>query len=223
MRLTSLLILFIFIGCNMSNQPRLILLTTKHLADFSSASAIEFYKDKFYIIGDDSRYLLITDKEYNVVDTIVIFPGDSHRIPKKEKADLEAAAIIQLGGVDYLIAIGSGSTPERLRYVFFPLEHPRNFRIDTGDFYNEIRYGGIDITNIEGLAIVKKHWVFANRANLSQRDNYLIWQGTPEWCGFKEFGKIKLELPDDDGFLKGISGLSYVEDIEREQGLRGNL
>ncbi len=215
MRLTSLIISLIFIGCTMSHQPQLSLLVTKRLTNFSSASAIEFYKDRFYIIGDDSRYLLIMDKEYNVVDTIVLFPGESHRIPKKEKADLEAATIDQVGDKDYLMAIGSGSTPERERFFAFPLDNPRNFEeTNWGNFYDAVKAQGVEIINIEGFARVYDHMVFANRANLSQRDNSLLcWKPSIIYADLAFNGNIiKLELPDDDGFLKGVSGLSYVAD-----------
>ena len=217
MRLTNLFIVVIFIGCTMPNQPELSLLTAKRLTDFSSASAIEFYKDRFYVIGDDSRYLLITDKEYNVLDTIVIFPGDSHRIPKKEKADLEAATIHEYNGKEYLIVVGSGSTPEREDFFIFPLNDPRNFeKRNRFYFYKGIKDFGIPIVNIEGLATVKNQLVFANRANLTQRDNYFV-------CSSAEFlyedtlftaHKMKVELPTDDEFLKGISGLAYIPELD---------
>ena len=217
MRLTKLLILFIFIGCNMSDQPQLSLLTAKRLTNFSSASAIEFYKDRFYIIGDDSRYLLITDKEYNVMDTIVIFPGDSHRIPKKEKADLEAATIHEYNGKEYLIVAGSGSTPEREDFFIFPLNDPRNFeKRNRFYFYKGMKDFGIPIVNIEGLATVKNQLVFANRANLTQRDNFFFCSSPGflyEDTAFTAH-KMRVELPADDKFLKGISGLAYIPELD---------
>lgn len=213
MRLISLLSLIIFIGCNMPQQPQLSLLATKDLTGFSSASAIEFYKDRFYIIGDDSRYLLIADKEYNTIDTVLLFPGESLRIPKKEKADLEAAVIHEYNGKEYLIAIGSGSTPERENFYIFPLDDPRAFTFTNRQpFYHSMREYELPIINIEGLAIVNNKAVFANRANLAQPDNHLF-ICDPKFL-FETSTAIgttcKLELSKDDGFLKGVSGLSYL-------------
>jgi hypothetical protein len=213
MRLTSLLILFIFIGCNMSDQPQLSLLVTKRLTDFSSASAIEFYKDKFYIIGDDSRYLLITDKQYNVVDTIVLFPGESHRIAKKEKSDLEAATIHQYNGKDYLIAVGSGSTLEREDFYVFPLADPKNYKKQNQHlFYQAMKTSSVSIVNIEGMAMVNNYAVFGNRANLSMPDNHFF-VCSPDFLHedtASSFTTCRLELPSIDSFLKGISGMCYV-------------
>ena len=214
MRLISLLI---FIGCTMPHQPQLSLLSAKDLQGFSSASAIEFSKDRIYLIGDDSRHLLIADKDYNVIDTIVLFPGESLRIPKKDKADLEATTIYEYNGKEYLIAAGSGSTSEREDFFIFPLNEPRHFeKRNRHHFYKAMKDFGIPIVNIEGLATVGNQLIFANRANLTQRDNYFLC-ASPEFL-FEDTAftahKVRLELPADDDLLKGISGLAYIPELD---------
>lgn len=214
MRLISLLI---FIGCTMPNQPQLSLLNKKHLAGFSSASTIELYKNRLYVIGDDSRYLATLDDEYTIIDSVILFPGEGLRIPKKEKADLEASAIIEYNGHEYLLAAGSASTPERELFYLFLLSDPQKYeRVDAHHFYQMLKNNGLSIINIEGLATVGDHLVFANRANLGQRDNHLII--VP--ANFLEHPLktqpeiLTVKFPDDDTLVKGISGLTYVPAID---------
>ena len=179
---------------------------------FSSASAIEFYKDRIYIIGDDARYLLIADKQYNVIDTVTLFPGESLRIPKKEKADLEASAIHEYNGKAYLIVAGSGSTAEREDFFVFSLDDLHSYKkISQRSFFQSMKENGFPIINIEGLAVVNDQLVFANRANLSQPDNcfYICSPGFLYGENHEKGDTSILALPSDDGFLKGVSGMCY--------------
>src|SRR5215212_6881198 len=88
-------IFLIPIACKMEKGPGLSLITKTELLNFPSASSIEFHNDRLYVLGDDARNLAILDKNYKLLDTITLFPGDGLRIPKKIKADLEASTIIQ--------------------------------------------------------------------------------------------------------------------------------
>ena len=87
-------LIFTFMSCKMEKGPGLSLITKTELLNFPSASSIEFHNGKLYVIGDDARNLAILDKNYKLVDTIELFPGEGLRIPKKIKADLEASTIV---------------------------------------------------------------------------------------------------------------------------------
>ena len=207
--------LIIFTGCNMSHEPSFSLLLKKDLQGFPSASSIEFYKDKLYVIGDDARYLIILDKQYNVLDSVMLFPGEGLRIPKKEKADLEASTIIQYNGKDHLLVIGSGSTPEREDFYFFSLDDPRQYKkLNRHLFYHTMKEHGFLSINLEGMAAVNDRIVFANRANLSQPDNYFITTSTEFLYGDSaSYGTIsRLKFGVEDSLIKGISGMSYIAD-----------
>lgn len=210
--------LITFIGCTMSSQPGLSLLLKHDLKAFPSASAIDFHKDKLYVIGDDARNMLILDKEYKIIDSIELFPGESHRIPKKEKADLEAATIIEMNGKDYLIAAGSGSTPEREGFYIFPLDSPRSYdRLDMQLFYNLLIKEGLPVINVEGMTAINDNLVFANRANLAKPDNHLIIMPRAFLSDTNHinFTTAKLKFPAAADTVIGISGLTYVasEDV----------
>lgn len=210
------LITFLF-ACNMPDKPSAELLEKRELPGFSSASAIDFHDGRLYVTGDDARHLLVLDKNYAVLDSISLFPGDGLRIPKKEKTDLEASAIIAYNGRDQLLVAGSGSTSSREVFLLFPLDSPRNYSIiSSGVFWKSLHTLGLRDINIEGLTAVNGLLVFANRAHLGQPDNHLVITGidalaeasNPSWK------TILLELEHEPGAVKGVSGLAYVPSLD---------
>ena len=44
--------------------------TRKKTLQYPSGSALEFYKDTLYVIGDDINYILCLDQQWNEVDRI---------------------------------------------------------------------------------------------------------------------------------------------------------
>ncbi|HEX6848604.1 MAG TPA: hypothetical protein VF144_16580, partial [Chitinophagaceae bacterium] len=93
---------FLFAGCNPANE--ISELQVKKL-DYPSASAIEYYDGKLYIMGDDAVNLLILDTSLNILDSITVVDYPAKRIPKDIKPDFEAATLI----ADGLLLFGSGS------------------------------------------------------------------------------------------------------------------
>src|SRR5690349_7022866 len=89
------------------------LLKTTHLANYPSASALEFYKGALYVTGDDATHVLLLDKDYHVKDSIVLFRSPTKRISKATKPDLEASLISSQDNGDYLVLVSSFSTRQR--------------------------------------------------------------------------------------------------------------
>ncbi|HYF30136.1 MAG TPA: hypothetical protein VD993_03355 [Chitinophagaceae bacterium] len=197
----------------MSNQPQLSLLLKKDLPGFSSASAIEMHDGWLYVIGDDSRYLVVLDKHYNIFDTVMLFPGEGLRIPKKEKSDLEASTIVEYNGKDHLLVAGSASTPEREVFFLFPLNKPRDYQaIPAQAFYQSVKQQGLHIINIEGLVNIRNKLLLANRANESQPQNHFITVQADFLYDTKLAAPVisTLKLPQAADAVIGVSGLAYV-------------
>jgi hypothetical protein len=201
----------------MPDQPELTLLLKHELKEFSSASSIEFYNDKLYVVGDDSRSLLVLDKDYNFVESVELFPGDSLRITKKEKSDLEASTIVQYKDKPYLMVAGSSSKSAREVFFMFPLDDMLNYeRLSATPFVDSLREQGLQRINLEGLTMVNDMLVFANRANMGFPHNYLIaapaaFISDPDQL----FPKlIKLKLGKEEDSVKGVSGLAYIKSLD---------
>ena len=200
----------------MDNTPTFTLLSKSELLNFPSASSIEYHDGKLYVIGDDARQLAILNKEYHLVDTVMLFPGDSLRIPKKSKTDLEASTIIRYHGRDHLVVAGSGSKPEREYILLFPIDSLGTYeKISTHAFIQRIKTTGIRRINFEGLAAVGNHLVFGNRGNFSNPHNQLIIIADTVITS-QESGDLKIiDLSlGNEGLFKGVSGLAYIESLD---------
>ena len=98
------------------------LLQTLHLPDFPSASAVEYFDERLYLIGDDATCILVLDKDYQVIKSIQIATAPGKRIAKTDKPDFEASALITLHGQPYLLASGSLATEKRRELLLLPLQ-----------------------------------------------------------------------------------------------------
>ena len=194
-----------------NKQPHISLITHKIVADFPSASAVEYDAHKLYVFGDDAAYLLIMDTAYNRLDTILYSTDTSYRISKDVKLDIESATIINDGNEKHLYALGSLSDTNRSYIFYFPLKDP--------DTYLSMNYApfaklltGIPEINIEGMAFVKSHLVMANRANRSNRMNQLIFGGrNPN--DYRSLASLRIiDLVTDNKNVLGVSGLYYHEE-----------
>jgi hypothetical protein len=56
---------------------------TLTLSDFPSGSAIEFYNNHLYLVGDDATQLLVLDPSYKKVDSIELFKSSEYPHRKK--------------------------------------------------------------------------------------------------------------------------------------------
>src|SRR5262245_31418769 len=85
------------------------------LPEIPSASGIELVDDRIYIIGDDSPFLFILNKNLKVLEKIKLYNviiDTRGKIPKAHKADLESLTKVAYNGTSSLLIIGSGSVRE---------------------------------------------------------------------------------------------------------------
>lgn len=188
------------------------LLSSLHLSDFPSGSAITLHKDRIYVVGDDANSILVVDKHYTRLDTIPLFSFPDKRISKVDKPDFETSAVIQINGIDHLLVLGSASRPNREKALLLSLDDYKIQNIDLSAFIARLKTTLIGELNIEGSAAMNDLFMISNRANLSNPQNSLIIT-TPDFWKAQQSCKIKtikLQLPDSVKTL-GVSEITYVE------------
>jgi hypothetical protein len=201
-------ILIVSIKNNTAAQ-KIKLLKKTHLADYPSASSLEFYKDRLYVIGDDAASILILDKEHQFIDSIPVFTSTGKRIDKATKADLESSSIITLNEKDYLVVFSSFSTSNRNKIIFIDLSANKSApKIVEG----RIEKIGVEELNIEGATSINGNLVLSNRANTTHKNNSLIISTIDTVMNIGQNHKIiTLVLPETKNII-GISGLYYLQE-----------
>ena len=123
---------------------QLTLLTREELKEIPSASGIEIINDSIYVIGDNSIFLYVLNKKYEIKDKILIASPDNavnDIIPKAKKHDYEAMASVEIGNDKLLLIFGSGSkSPERDSLAIVSLDKktpPKTYSLK--NFYETIR------------------------------------------------------------------------------------
>jgi hypothetical protein len=194
---------------------KLSLLDFKKLENFPSASGIEFYDDRIYVVGDDAKDLLVLNKKWNKPGFIHLFDSEEARISKTQKADLEASAVIHLNKKPYLLLLGSGSTEIRNQAVLLNLLNYKFEMLDLSIFYDRLKKSGIAELNIEGASAMNGELVLSNRANKTNPDNILIVTSIDFWKKQADapIHLIKVGLPTTEPVM-GISGITYSEHQE---------
>ena len=152
-----------------------------HLSDLPSASGIEYLNGKTYMVGDDMRWLVSLDKDWNVTNKFALSVIDTlvnNRTPWNVKADFESMAGFNYLGKDYLLVLSSGSmavtrdTAHLVQMGDTMVLSKKNVR----ELYDEIKLKvGIPDSNeinIEGLAISDKSAFLFHRGNVFE--NFII-------------------------------------------------
>ncbi|HEY9258150.1 DUF6929 family protein [Chitinophaga sp.] len=209
------------------------LLRTLLLHDFPSASAVEYFDGKLYLIGDDATCILVLDSNYRVVKSIPIADAPGPRMAKTEKPDFEASALIRWRGASYLLASGSLATEKRRQLLLVPLEvegattAPSNNpavvsatplsthlqRINYPDtFVPQLLATGIRELNIEGATVIGNTLLLSNRGNDAYPVNQLILIANGFWESeqLPPFSVLPLTLLTPTGAFAGVSELCYV-------------
>jgi len=180
---------------------------------YPSGSGIEFYNERFYLIGDDATSLLQLDKNFNITDSIILIDSLHGRIPKETKPDLEGITVINEKENSRLLIIGSGSLKPYRNIVCLidPVTKQTSvFRVDS--FYQRLSNEGLEILNLEGICAIPGYIIFNNRGNKAYQKNYLILtqndflnnQSTiPVYI-------IQINTKEDTAGFKGVSGLAYA-------------
>ena len=185
-----------------SKSPDIQLLESKEI-NFPSASAIEYVKDKLYIFGDDAPYLLILSTNYEVIDTIWYWPERVERISKSDKPDIESATFIIKDG--YPVLLGIGSMSDEKRWSVLSLEIDSNKLSQISFFKVGAGFPKVKEINIEGSSTIGNTIILANRANLNNDVNYLLF-----WQRCLPVAK-EIRLPKTK-IVAGISGLYYLKE-----------
>ncbi|MET6997374.1 DUF6929 family protein [Chitinophaga defluvii] len=203
----------------MSFPFSLKLLSDKFFPDIPSASGIAYTGGTYYVIGDDAARVFCLDTQWNIVSTITLTDFEGYRIPKPDKADWEAATLVDIKGVRYLLALGSGSkSPQRdLAAIINLTVQPLAAELkQTGTFYGRLRSEGLAALNIEACAAIDNRLLLANRGHLAHAYNTLLLCDHAEiWAGDAHARQIALLLPQAIGTFNGISGLAYDPRTDR--------
>ncbi|HYH14873.1 MAG TPA: hypothetical protein VD794_06630 [Flavisolibacter sp.] len=192
------------------------LLKTTTLESYPSASGIEYFNGKLYIMGDDATHLLLLDTAHTPVDSVTISSHNSKRIHYTIKPDLESLTIGRYKKDIYLVAIPSFSSENRNSLYLFPLNNVKQYRTFTTPApITQLKKIGIVEPNLEGSAILKKQVVISNRANLSQPLNYLVNVPIKKRSLKKasKWRRTSINLPASNNTI-GISGLEYWSDTD---------
>ena len=184
---------------------------------YPSASGIEYYNDRFYIIGDDARQLLILDSSLHIQDSILLYPGIVKRLPKDTKPDFESITQVRNAGKNYLLIIGSGSlAPYRnTAWLIDPDGDKEAVRLDT--FFLRLPLNGIEEINIEGSCVIPGSVVLSNRGNKTNRKNQLIITSNNFWKQqtVATISTLLVGSNADTSVFNGVSGLDYAAKSDR--------
>lgn len=193
--------------CSCGNKT--VLEEVKLIPSYPSASGIEKLNNKYYIIGDDAKNLLILDSSLNAFDSISLFPFSEQRIPKTIKADLES---ISLTKDNKLFLLGSGSlSPYRnTGWLIDPVKKEKQLiHLDT--FYKRLELKGIKELNIEGYCTIPGGMILANRGNRNYPKNKLILTTDNFWENQRDapISTIAIGTNNDSTKFNGLSGMCY--------------
>lgn len=210
-RIYQLLILTAFTSCGSNNMLKEI----KKLDHYSSASGIEYFRNHYYVIGDDANNLLILDEAFNPKDSIQLYSFSEKRIPKAIKPDLEAISVTKNGT---LLIVGSGSlAPTRnTAWIIDPVTKQKDsIRLDI--FYQRLKLNGLEEINIEGICSMPGSVVFSNRGSKGYPKNHLIFTNEDF---LKDQTNARLIIVPvgsntDSSFFNGVSGLAYSTKSDR--------
>jgi hypothetical protein len=199
--------------------PAIELLKTTFLNGFPSGSAINYYDDRLYLIGDDANHLLVLDKDHRQLNSIRLFNHQTKRIPKAKKPDFETAAIINIHDKTQLLILGSASTEARKQALLVPLVNrmPDVKQLVKLSFYNEaflteLKVIGIKEMNVEGSTVMNDYFLISNRGNLTNPVNHIIFINKDFLQTQKNLSLCMSALtppPSVKGFA-GVSELCYI-------------
>lgn len=216
MRKLGNFIYFIFISflfCSCSNKKKFPGVQIKKL-DYPSASSIEYFDEKLYVMGDDATNLLVLDTNLNIIDSIQLLSYSGKRIPKEIKPDFESSAFYRDNKGTVLFLFGSGSLfPYRNSALWYYFETKIKDTISLEPLYSQIKNSGINEVNIEGVAFIAGKLILVNRGNKGHPENHLIITDQKFWDNDSSFqiSIIPFEAQKDTASFKGISGLCYVK------------
>lgn len=208
-----LILFYIIFTASCGNKN--ILEEEKTFPSYPSASGIETMSNKFYIMGDDAKNILILDSSLNKLDSISLYPFSEQRIPKSVKSDLESITITK---DNQLLLLGSGSlSPYRnIGWLINTTTKEKQFlHLDT--FYRRLQLNGLEELNIEGACSIPGSILLSNRGSKGYPKNHLILTNEKFWQQQEgaAITTISIGGNNDSTKFSGISGLSYSNKSDR--------
>ena len=196
-----------------------------------SASGVEFYKDKIYVVADDLPWLFELDKEWKVLNKYPvsgISKIENGRTPKNIKADFESIALAEYNNYAFSLILSSGSKRvKRDTAYLFSLNGKRvAFKKNLRPWYEKIKSkSGMSVhdeINIEGVTIVSGKIYVVHRGNIS--GNFIAVSSFSDFIQYftgnsKQVPPVKVypfTLSTRQGVMAGLSGLCS---LPNEKGL----
>jgi hypothetical protein len=214
LRLVPLILFCLFLNAasTFAQQPAIKIIRQHTIPHFPSASSVVYFNRNLYVIGDDSRDIVILDREYKKLDSIRIFAGNQVRIKRDSKTDIESA-IISKGCRKKLILFGSGSTDQRKRVVSVPVQGSRReekIKVHESRFY-DLMLPSAGPLNIEGATRVEKKIVFGNRLTKGYSNHLLTGELRSVLKGRSDaLHHTVITMPDTIKNSPGISDMLYI-------------
>lgn len=188
-----------------------------------SASGMAFLNDSLYIIGDDSPWLFVLNKEYSITRKIRLIEGvDTFRLPKLLKPDLEAMTHIETSEGSFVLILGSGSkSPERDKLILVDLNGSDAIQSYTitalYDHIRQVCHLRPSELNIEGVASKGDNLLLLNRGV-----NLIISLNIVDVLAYLKDGALtppvlevlQLTLPSLNNTPTGLSGAVWVPDMQ---------
>lgn len=194
----------------------------KHeLKNVLSASGIEYDGDLFYVVGDDSPYLYILNKEFKLLKQEKLFDAevkDSGRIRKKLKPDFEGLTFAHWSGKKKLLKFGSGSKKLREKLLVSDPTNGKTEIYSLEQFYYRLRWLSKlheEDFNIEAAVSYNEMLYLFNRGSntvfrLGQYSFFEFIVGQQTQMPQVDF--IHCTLPELDNVQAGFSGACVYED-----------
>ena len=173
------------------SQPELLRELQLPQAHLSAASALVRVAERLFVVADDELHLGLFDLGDPAAGRLVrLFEGSlpaEKRARKAAKPDLEALALLP-AMADFaqgaLLALGSGSTPDRQRGVLLGLTEQAAPRlIDLAPLYRPLHAQFADL-NIEGGFLLGDEFLLLQRGNQGQASNAAVryaWHALRDW------------------------------------------
>jgi len=196
---------------------KLELLDFIELENYPSGSVIEFYDDNIYIVGDDSRNLLVMNKKWSKPTLINLFDTAEKKTPKTAKSELETMTLLSIDKKLHLLIVGSGASDKKNKALLLNLKTKAKTWLDLSVFYNRIKATGIPELNIEGIAEVYDYLVLVNRGNAANPANHLIITKSDFWKNQEKATLQTIVIDFEAGAAAsniGITGLTYSDKHE---------
>ena len=199
-------LLFILFSCN-QKEPAPVTQIKK--LDYPSASAVEYFDGKLYVMGDDAVNMIVLDINLKIIDSIPLFSFSEDRISKSTKHDIESILLLKDSSKFLLLGSGSLSPYRDTAWIIDPVTKQKG-TISLSQYYQYLKTKGLDEINVEGATSLEgSGFVFSNRGHLNWPKNYLIFAShlfLPEPAD----NAIMPVKSADTAVFQGISGLAYV-------------